>query len=395
MSSGFGGTTGIIDAAGGSLGDTAGGSAGDSAGGAAGGSAVASDVRAVRGFTDAEGVHAVVFATPGSSTITELTGTPLGNSVDLGGNPMARSTPWGYRRHDGPAVIAYVDTNGHIHERGTLDFDFALSFGINAPIASGPPADPAVPTPDVIGYVRSDNQSALVYRASNNHVIEVRSNFSGQPPWLATDLTSASGARVTATTGSAFPYVRSDGWNAIVYIASDNHIHELTSLGSGWQDADLSAAAGDTVVPITDPSGYRRSDGGNSVVYVGNDLEIHDLTAFPGRSSWSSSILPAVSPLGGIIRRPSGYARVDGLNAVVYVSGSTTNQSVHELVLGSNGWTDAALPAPSASSIVQPFGHQASGGRSSVLFQATDAQGAVSRYELSLPLGGSWGLQAF
>src|SRR5262245_7521917 len=107
--SGFG-ATGTINPVGGSpggsagaaAGGAAGGSAGGAAGGSAGGSAVASDVRAVRGFIDASGVHAVVFATPGSSTITEMIGTPLGNAIDLGGNPIAKSTPWGYRRHDGP-----------------------------------------------------------------------------------------------------------------------------------------------------------------------------------------------------------------------------------------------------------------------------------------------------
>jgi len=347
----------------------------------------------IRGFTNGYGEHDVVQRSVNCSTITQWTGTPLANPVSLGGTLMPHSSPWAYRRHDGADVVAYIDQDGHVHERGSLDFDFALSFGINAPIAASAPADGSAPAPDIIGYMPSDNQSALVYRASNDHVIEIRSNFAGQPPWLATDLTLASGANRAAPVGSPFPYARLDGCTAIVYVGSDVDIHELTNCGSGWRDQDLTSAAGYPPSPTTDPSGYVRSDKVNAVLFVGTDGNLYELAS--SNDTWRNQILPASSPMGTRFHRPSGYVRPDGLNAVVYVAGEIGSQSVHEITFD-GGWSDALVPGTSTGTIGQPFAHRAPGNRSSILFSGTDrALGLVSRYEASRPLAGSWSVQQF
>ena len=247
----------------------------------------------MRGFTDANGVHLGVFHTFGSSTITEATLTPFSSAADLGGNLMAGSTPWGYRRHDGVSAVLYLDPNGHIHERTSADVDITALYA-SWTVAAGP-EDSNAEVPDVIGYIRSDGKSAIVVRGSNNDVWEIRSNFGSQPPWLATDLTAVSRAPYKVSWGSAFPYVRSDGANTIVYIATDNHIHELASWGNGaWGDADLSAAAGDTrAMPTSPPWGYQRSDRYNTVVFIGSDERVHELAYFPG-GRWSTANLPSV-----------------------------------------------------------------------------------------------------
>jgi len=353
-----------------------------------GGMGAPGDSSGVRGFTQANGTHLAVFRGFGTSAITEVTGTPLANPVNLGGSVLARSTPWAYRRHDGANAAVYVATNQHIHEMGLpagTDVDLTVAFGINAPLAAGAP--PSGPSPEVIGYVRSDNRSAMVYRGSNNHVIEIISNFGSQPPWLANDLTVLAGALVTATKGSAFPYVRSDGTNSIVYIASDNHIHELSGSPSHTVDADL-YGSGVTVVPGSDPWGYVRSDGYNSVLFVATDSTLQELFLFPG-GTWGRAVLPAVSPGNGLARRPSGYVRADGVNAVAYVS---NDREIHELELGPSGWSDVTLRT--CLWPVAPLFAHVTGTTNSILFQATDIT-ITRRYELSSTLGGGWTTQSF
>jgi hypothetical protein len=352
------------------------------------GGTTGTDTTPVRGFIRSNGTHAAVYRN-GNATISQLTGTPLANPVNLGGVARSNSAPWGYRRHDGANAVVYIDPNSHLHEiilsgAHVSDTDFSNTFNV-------PPAATGDPVPDVIGYVRSDNRSALVYRNNANHVIEVLSNFGNDPAaWVWTDLTIAASAPVTITAGSAFPWVRSDGLHSIVYIANDNHIHDLfTDLSPNWFDGDLSAASGETIAPSSDPWGYRRADGFNAVVFVGTDNKLHELGYFPG-GGWGTAILPAVNPSGGLYRRPSGYVRADGLNAVVYVSGST---SLHEVELREGSWVDATLAFNCQSPISQPFGGLAAANRSSVLFRAGPT--STNRYELSSFSLGPWSLQRF
>ena len=341
--------------------------------------------------------HAAVYRADPGGAIHRLIYTPLGNPTSLGGNLAPGSAPWGYLRADGVAAVLYIDVNRHVHEITPVSSPFNTVFTdldynaspLSAPLAAAAPVNG--PVPDVIGYVRSDGRSAVVYRDTNNHVIEILRN-SGGPGWSVSDLTMTSGAQVTATKGSAFPYVRSDGYNTIVYIASDNHIHELANLGSWYGDGDLSAATGDTLPPATDPWGYVRSDNYNCVVYVSSDGRMHELALYPG-GYWGAGYLPAVSPQVGRSMRPSGYVRNDGVNAVVYV-GLDGESNVHELVLLSSGWSDSVLATPSVVPASQLFGHRATGNRNSILFRGTN-EGDVHAYELSMPAGGAWSLQEF
>ena len=156
-------------------------------GGTMGGCALAgtnggfTDVPGVRGFTRSDGVHEAAFRVAGASDIKQSSGTPLGSPVPVASGAMANSNAWGYKRHDGPNIVLYIDQNGHPHEVGSADIDFTISFGINAPVGIGA---------DIAGYARSDNKSGMVYRNAASHVIEITSNFSGSPPWVPHDLTT-------------------------------------------------------------------------------------------------------------------------------------------------------------------------------------------------------------
>jgi len=365
-------------------------------GGGGGGSTLPNDVD-VRGFTASGAVHTAVFPTPNDDTNSKATGTPLANWADLGGHLMPHASPWGYRRPNGADVIVYVDMDGHVHERGisgSPDVDFNLTSGINAPIAASAPANGSGPVPDVIGYVRSDQRAAVVYRSSTDHVIELKAT--GNTTWQVTDLTVASGTGFTATRGSAFPYVRSDGRNAIVYIGSNNHIRELSSSGSAWVDRDLSVAAGAaTTAPGSEPWGYRRSDGFNAVLFVSSDSQLHEFKLFQGSSTWSDFTLPAMSPYPSLFTRPSGYVGSGGKNSVAYISGSPGSHTLRHMTLGIGSWDHDSLPPTCTNWISQPFGHSASGDRSSILFSTRSSFGIVTHYELSSAGTSSWTLATF
>jgi len=307
---------------------------------------------------------------------------------------LAGSSPWVYKRHDGATAVLYIDIFQHVHEITVADgnVDLINTFQLNAPNAAAAPT--GGPAPDVIGYIRTDQKSAIVYRSVDDHVIELLSNFGGQPRWLVTDLTAAAGTSVTIAKGSPFPFVRTDGWNSIPYVASDNHIHELATTGNGaWGDWDITLQTGDPVVPSTDPWAFVRSDSWNVIVFVGADGTMRQFGLFAGDSHWNSWTLPAVSPLTGLYQRPSGYIAADGINAIVYTG---IDQKIHQLKMGSQGWLDSVLPTGCVKPASQLFAHPGPRTRSSVLFQGRESvQGSNRRYALTQPLGGPWTLQEF
>jgi hypothetical protein len=375
-------------------------------GGSAGANTVGSPIRAyaILGVSSAAGTggptqtHAVVYGSPTNGSVQRRTGTPPGAAVSLGGNMLMDSAPWGYRRADGVDAVLYVDVNRHVHEirpsgSSFIDLDYTLS-PINAPLAFG--GQQNGPVPDAIGYVRAGGRSAVVYRSHDNHVIELFHNPGGNPSWVVNDLTVLSGSQFIVGKGSAFPYARSDSYNTVVYAANDAHIHELATFATpgpgtgGWGDGDLSFVSGAFTDPTTDPWGYVRFDDCNSVVYVAADGAMHELALFPG-GSWGHYVLPAVSPLGGLHRRPSGYLALDAFAAVAYVG---ADDSIHQLALMSNGWVDSVIPVPGVIQKSQLFAHLAPSPRMSILFRGL-ADGFAHGYELTKTSSGSWTLKEF
>jgi hypothetical protein len=352
-----------------------------------GGSPGTNDFPAVRGFIRSDGMHEAAFRVSGATTIDESHGTPLGGPNLLANAAKSGTNAWGYKRHDGPDIVTYIDQNGHIHERGSGDTDFNTCCGINAPIAG---------SQDVVGYVRSDAKSGLVYRSSADHVIEVKSNFSSSPPWLAQDLTTIAPATVTAK-GNPFPYVRADGKTTIVYRGSDNHIHELANEGpNGWFDNDLHVLAQEASLTTTDAWGFLRSDGTQSVQFVGTDSNLRQFRVIAGH--WiSESLARFVSNV-----RPSGYVGPSGTNSVVYIGfGATLHQLTQSNAPGAP-WTDELLAGDSFGSncvapLSEPFGHMARNNTASILFLGRGpAMGVVTRYELAKSgFGGGWTLTTF
>ena len=127
----------------------------------------------------------------------------------------ANAAPCGFTKELRDRVV-YVASDSHVHygtwsgPAGASGSDSDLSAPpTNAPLAA--PAANLAPVPDVIAFARPDNKTGIIYRSQDNHVWEILS-ASGTSTWSALDLTASSGATRSANRGSAFPYVRADGW---------------------------------------------------------------------------------------------------------------------------------------------------------------------------------------
>src|SRR5262249_22829178 len=147
-------------------------------------------------------------------------------------------------------------------------------------------------------------------------------------PWVAFDHTANLMGATPVLKGGAFPYVRSDHKNAIVYIGTNSHIHEIVSNFPTLVDTDLYATGNsdETVAPSSEIWGYKRFDGVNAIVFVGTDGNLHELSLNIGvpcahlHTPWCDGTPTASQPTSGISQRPSGYVRADNGNAVVYLS---------------------------------------------------------------------------
>jgi hypothetical protein len=258
-----------------------------------------------------------------------------GDLSSLTGATAAVGNPAAYVRSDGTNAVVYRGSDGHIHE-------ISLEVGANiwtvndltsaasAPAASGDP----------VGFVRHDTVNAVVYQAaSSGHIYELTLPLAGLA-WGFDDLTAITGAPAEA--GPARAYVRSDNYSSIVYRATDNDIHEIylaPGSSTSWSTGDITATAG-APAASGDPAPYVRSDNTNSVVYSGSDGDVHEL-ALPQGGAWSvydlTALTGAPSVKGGVI----GYVRADSVNAVNFQG---SNNHIYELALSGN-WSVNDLTA--------------------------------------------------
>jgi Bacterial Ig domain/FG-GAP-like repeat len=270
------------------------------------------------------------------------------------------SEPWGFARSDDFNSIIYRGTDNHVYEIFSAWFSPRIHYGDLTFYATG---TDAIGNPT--GYVKGDGTNAMVHRGIDNHLHEIEL-FEGRY-WRSNDLTLGSGFRSTLA-GDPVAYVPPAGIAAVVFRATDGHIHEIRLENSVWVDSNISIASGELVSAVADPSVFVRSDGKISVLYVANDGQLHALTSSDGRD-WNREILPASNPVG----TPSGYTRWDGKSSIVYRSGST-DSTIHELVFGDR-WIDSSLDLLSNAPVRaggDPFGSRRSDSRGSVAYLGID-----------------------
>jgi len=227
----------------------------------------------------------------------------------------------GYVRSDGINAVVHRATNGRIHE-------LWLAGGTwNAGDIQG--TGPAVAS-KLTAYRRADGTNAVVYRSTLNHIIEL-ALVSGQ--WQAFDLTASAGGESAG--GNPVAYVRADGVSAVVYRgASTGHIIELRLGSRGWLASDLTAAAGSAIVASSDPSAFVRSDGYNSVVFRAG-TQIIELYEANGQA-WSIGGPSSLAGAPDASSRPFGVTNVHGQNQIVY---RTTANLVVLLFLSGGQWS--------------------------------------------------------
>jgi hypothetical protein len=87
-------------------------------------------------------------------------------------------------------------------------------------------------------YVRADKVSSIPYEGLDSHIHELAS-VPGLRTWKDSDLTDVSHATIS-TFGRAMGYVRSDNVSAVVYGGDQYHIYQLALVGgTTWQNFDL------------------------------------------------------------------------------------------------------------------------------------------------------------
>jgi hypothetical protein len=228
---------------------------------------------------------------------------------------------------------------------------------------------PAVQS-NITAYRRADGVSAVVYR-NGSRLLEVA--LVGTQ-WQTNDLPIYIGI---SPKGDPAAYVRADGISAVVYRNSNNHIIELSLVGStpdsgsvvnGWWMRDLTV---ELLAPPadSDPTAFVRSDGYSSIVYQAGG-QIYEM--YMGKDhawSWGSpSGIANGEPAAASTAKPSGFVHHDGTNGIVY---RAYNGKVVELYLTSDGWIPRDLTFNSGVTAVgDPQGYvRADGQYSSVVFR--------------------------
>ncbi|NJM90835.1 MAG: trypsin-like serine protease [Myxococcales bacterium] len=185
----------------------------------------------------------------------------------------------GYVRSDGFHSVVRTASNGRVHE---------LYLGSNWTAGDIQGSAPGVAS-KLTAYRRADGVNAVVYRSTGNRIIELA--LTG-PQWTWADLSSWGGE---TPAGNPVAYVKADGVSAVVYRgASTGHLIELRLGSRAWIATDLSTASGSGVSASSDPSAFVRSDGISSVVFRSGS---HIWELFQGADeSWGWGVASAARP---------------------------------------------------------------------------------------------------
>jgi hypothetical protein len=269
--------------------------------------------------------------------------------------------PTHYRRFDGNDALVVRAVNSHLyyfaHESaGWRSFDVSANAIGNVGLAIS----------DASAYLRSDGYEAVLYRAMDNQVSEltlVADRWAGSP---VSDLASAPDAG-----GAPFGNLRSDGYNVIDYRGVDDHIHEVYLSRGYWYDSDLSGYLG-APNASGDPVSFIRADDDNAVIYRTDDNRLYELYLLAA-TTWVAAPVSSASmgtePLG----TPAAYVRSDSRNAIVYRG---VDRQIHELSADWNNhdWTDVNLSTAASAGFAAdaPKAYVRADGTDAVVYRGED-----------------------
>jgi hypothetical protein len=269
------------------------------------------------------------------------------------GNPTA------YRRSDGYNSVVHRTSGGHIHE-----LYFGNGQGWTTDDIFGNLAPGLTPAPAVAGnvspYVRSDGANAIAYRSTDGDIIEIYLSSAG---WVWRDLSFFAGVPQGAI-GDPAAYTNRYGESAIFYRSYFGQLFMLQPSVSDpaselWTARDLTSFA------LADPMVYDRSDGYDAVVYVGTDNAVHEISSI-NFATWSDGRIQWGGPPA--LGTPSGFVRHDGINDVVFRGNDGT---IWDVSLQLDGWhTDSVsnqCGGPTAAG--DPVAFVRSDGTSSIVYR--------------------------
>jgi LGFP repeat/Fungal fucose-specific lectin len=258
--------------------------------------------------------------------LTALTGGALAATAGIatGFDPISK-TP---RTH-------YIGSDRHIHELylfgsrwQTADLT-ALTGGANA-----------FGTHLVTGFDPAWNTWRIHYIGLDSHIHEL---YLTGTVWQHADLSSLTNGPTAGGTGIATIFDPLANVSRTHYVASDQHVHELSVSGSQWQDADLTEITGGAtngggeIATVYDPAWKAVR-----VHYTSADQHIHELSLSDGR--WQHADLTLLT--GGAETYGTAIAaRFDPTWNGVRTHYVATDQHVHELFLSGSQWQDADLTA--------------------------------------------------
>lgn len=284
-----------------------------------------------QGFTSAQGsdgsVHELYWdnGTWNHHDLTLQAGAPsIGLSQDLTGYAFTAQ---------GTQHVDYTGQDGHVHElywNSNDDWQHRdLTLAAGAQLASSGPT----------GYEFRGQH--VVYVGDDRHVHKLEWD-NGNNSWHDSDLTIIAGAVGVPTLNQLAAYVcEFQPTQHIVYLGTDDHVHELSWDQGVWSYTDLTATANAPLANFS-PIGYSFNyQGTQHVAYGTTDGHAHDLQCAAG--VWQHSDLTAI--VGSAYGAPStGYN--DDSEETQYINYVGTDRHIHELGWDHiNGWKYSDLTA--------------------------------------------------
>ncbi len=259
----------------------------------------------VSAYRRSDNADAVVYRSGDDNAIVQLKRTANGwlwaTLPDGAGTPTG--SPVGMVRADGVNAVYFNTLSGHVRElslRSNGEWEaIDLTDETGAPLASG----------DVSAYRRSDGYTSVLYRTATGAIVELF--MRPGDPWGQATLSNTVNGQAPAAASRPHGYVHADGYNALVYRSTDDRLVELWLAGDGWHHFILPSATN----PHGDPFAYVRADAKEAV--VSRRASGHLMQTLNGSNGWVWSDL---SDIGNpnLYNAPTAYLRNDGYNSVVY-----------------------------------------------------------------------------
>ncbi len=200
------------------------------------------------------------------------------------------------------------------------------------------------------GNAQNISQHLVYVGSMDNHIHELTFD-PGTKKWSHTDLTTTttSPPPFSSPTGYGLPFFEA---RSVLYVTGDNDIHQLMGAGGSWQHTDLTTAAAGSQPAGSIPEGYLFPDD-QHVVYLGTDNHIHELVSEFGFNTWSHNDLSA--PFGGRLFEGSPTGHAFNARRTQHLIYSGSDNHIHELWSStSDPWRHNDLTAATGAPLTPP-----------------------------------------